>query len=731
MKRWLAPEGRATEAAALAVIALVAFGVAVLADGGRLNPPNYLDPWIYTASMWNSDFMYHFYGATYYPSRVPWILPGYLLNLVFSHEAAFYIQHTAFALAGALAAWYLIRSFYGRTAALVVFALVSTSLLFYVSHSTDYPDGAQITFVLLGAAAGLTAAQARRRALRLGMAGFFLAAALGTNLFTGVYVLGVVLCYLLVRFPRPGRRTLLEVVIDAVPAIGGAALLLVACGSFAKSKGAEFLFFMPQWRALQAIDTTDYKLPASTWAGHEPRILIPCALIILVGVLGWPRRRNWADPTTRFAFGSWLFLTGLTVPIYLWEFVGAGNIVQTYYYFTVFTSVFALNLGTAVHLALGRWGPSEQRIGLVAGAAVAGAAPTVLIYAAGGDGLVGTTGMWISAALFGVTVLGAIVLVRRPTRHRLLVSTALIVTLAFTVNFASAASLTTKAGFTANRDAGGYFAIAGRLLDFMRSNHLQDTPPAFWSRIEPIQTQAGLQSLYLWEYTATNFNMPVVDSTFRSRIAALNPRVIVLICARADCNGGPAALTRAGYDIHERAHTLLASGRFRFWIRAFDIRPPQASYYSGRASAPVVLRPGRPYLTWTFQAGIPRDWRSAAKATFVPSVEGLLVTPGPKPWDYTLASPTLDLQPGRYRVVLSGRVLKGGLDLGILDLGTNQWLAQGYYWYGQRVRTGYGMQATAVIKKRSRVEIVLSNWMPTTGPLAWQVERIHLYGPEG
>jgi hypothetical protein len=226
-----------------------------------IDPPNYLDPWIYTALFVNFKFIYHVFGWTYYPSRLPWIIPGIVVHSVLPPVAAFFILHAIFFFAAGLFAYLLVRHFAGATLALATYGVLLVSPLFYDAYSNDYPDGALLTYLLGGAYFGLTAADSRRPWVRAIWSGFFLACALGTNLFAGVVIASLLLLYAVVRVNRAWLRSVAPR--DLGFGALGAFVLLAICGTFSKVNGGEFLFFMPSIRALLELDTQSAPTPDS------------------------------------------------------------------------------------------------------------------------------------------------------------------------------------------------------------------------------------------------------------------------------------------------------------------------------------------------------------------------------------------------------------------------------------------------------------------------------------
>jgi len=83
----------------------------------------------------------------------------------------------------------------------------------------------------------------------------------------------------------------------------------------------------------------------------------------------------------------------------------------------------------------------------------------------------------------------------------------------------------------------------------------------------------SVQSLYYFSNTQIALSMPRIDDAFRSRFAAVQPRQLVLLCADESCEGGGAALSRAGYAPRLRVRRLLKSGAVKIWVKIYDVRP--------------------------------------------------------------------------------------------------------------------------------------------------------------
>lgn len=577
-------DGRVRESAVLVVMTLLAVASYDMADTARFNAPNATDPWIYTGAMWNFDFLYRFFDQTYYLSRLPWIIPGYALNRVLSPQESFYVLHFVFALTAAGSGFLIARRVYGRTAAFAAFGALITSVLFYDSYSTDYPDGAQITFLLVALAFAVFSYGGARSRAKLGAAGFFTAAAVCTNLFAGLLVGGLLLLYLL--FVVTGFGLVVRPrLVDAVCFVFGAALLVLACGSFAHAHGGPFLFFRPSLDAISSISTASSKPADNAWVGVEPRLLVPPFLLAFVAV-SW-RRGGWRrDAGVRLAAGSFVFLGVVSLVLAVWEFAGAGDFLFLTPYFRLLTVGFVLCTAAGVALLAKRAGLDRDNGWVVAAALalVAGGAPTLVIY---GDARVGYTGrpaMLIVALLMGLTLAAAALLRVAPARRRRIAVVLVSALAIFSSNLAVAASsstvgstaatVSTAAGSVVNYQAEGPAAmdVASGFIRFMKVNGLEERRPAFWfAGRDGASVANGLTSLYLYGYWTVAKTLPAINTAFRQRLRQLAPRTLILLCERRDCAGAQHMLREGGYRVRLLAADELSAPPLEVHVRAYDL----------------------------------------------------------------------------------------------------------------------------------------------------------------
>lgn len=548
-----------------------------LIDVQIYSEPWSIDPWLYTSLMANFDFAYQFFGGTYYAARLPLIIPGVFLNHYLSPEDAYVVLHLAFFLAGGLFMYLSIRSLFGAKTAVFLYPVVLTNAIYVDSHTWDYFDGAVITFL----AAGIYFAAASFRAtspVRPTLAGFFLAAAVATNLFAGLHVMTVLLSYVLARAVVERQRALRGIVLNLMWFVAGAVGLLAGCGWFAASNGGDFLFLENAIRALDNLSTAQYKLPTYDWMKDEPRLMVP-VFVSLGAVLAWFRKPGAA----RSPLAAFLLIGGGATYLLLavWEFAFSGTFLQLFYYFdTLYPFVFIGLAATVFYLLAERRASLWFLTGVGTGA---GAAPLIVIYGFDLTRLVGSAGVKVTlVAMVGTLLaLSAVLFTARGARALPTVGVLVAVLAAFTVNYGSAANNMTHQQFeTATSvlaDADDTFAIGAQLMSFTERHELETSLPGMWYEATADSALIGLQSLYFFAYSYLNLKMPEIDEDFRQRTEIIAPKNVVLLCTEPTCRQGPHAMRRAGYRIRRIAAERLDAGSKSIWVQAYALESPTPS----------------------------------------------------------------------------------------------------------------------------------------------------------
>jgi hypothetical protein len=729
-------------AARFEVVAVFAVTAAVgllywLIHAAALNTPGYLDPWIYYALFQNFDYLYHAFYSAYYTSRLPWIIPGEAAHAALPSAAAFFVLHITFILAAGAAVYAALRRFFGRAIALSGYGALLLNVIFYNSHSDDYPDGPQITYVMLSMSTALLATRSRRPGALMFASGFFALAAVGTNLFDVFFLAAAAIAYVAAITPRP--QYVARLIRDLVAFAGGALALLVLVGSYAKHHGGEFLFFMPSVRTAQTLSTKNWRIPGHAWMLSEPRLLATVLLVAVGAVVLLPSIRDWKrDQPLRVAVGLTASLAVATFVLCIWEFVFHGIAVfDIPYYFSVFTPLLILTAGSIAGIAVHRTALAENgRRAYAVAAIVAAGLPVWLIYGRDVDGLIGRTGFYVCVGLMALTTAVSVAFRLGPARLAPVAAVALAALTFFSLNFSAAASFDSARFHAADSGSSSYagrFAamhMTDQLIRFMRRSGLQPTgpysaPTNFWFDAASDPAVNSIQSAYLYGWTAAGFDLPRIDATMKSVLRARQPTTLVLLC-RAECGAGVSALKREGYEPRLRAATELAWGSERFSARAYTLRrfaalTPEKRFYAGSAS-PLLKPAGTLVRRWQLRSRS-AGWQGPALETLQP--DGTVTTTSHK-WNYEAVSPSLTLPEGTYRVLLDGRVLGGGMDVGVLNLEKNVWISQRFYWRGQRYMSGRWMAAPFSLDGSTRIEIVLSNWVPVDQASKWRLGELRL-----
>lgn len=545
------------------------YGIAALAywwtRAPLYNPSGTIDPWLYTALFVNFDNTYEHFGATYYASRLPWIMPGRILHSTLPVDVAYWALH-AIAFSGGVAALFeLVRRYLGLAAAVVGGATLALSPMYWNAHYWDYIDGGTLTYLLGGLCFGLPLVGGRLRAASLSIAGVFFAAAVTTNLFVGLVALIYPVLYVFVQ-PATGLRQRCVLALKDVSAFFvGAATLVVVLGFHSRSNGGSFLYFEPQLDVIRSGVVGAYKVPGYEWLRSEPRLLVPAFLVAVSAPLLALGRRQ---APFRFGAGSVAGLTLLTTIIYGWEFFAGGSVLEYTYYFSYFAISIALAMASLaaliVSLARSHW---EAKTGVAAVAMLSAVAVLGLIYHTDREEWTGWTGMKISIALMAVTavlVVGAIA--TRAARVGAVAAVVAAGAVASASHFAINSSTGTFiSSVTAPNNRSLYHAALDNVEFVNRSTPEGEPLPAFWYPAANRPDFASIQSMYYYGYTALAFELPSVTRAMRERLDLWKPQRIEMLCETRECAGGTAALRRAGYPYAEESARLISRGRIRLW----------------------------------------------------------------------------------------------------------------------------------------------------------------------
>ena len=566
----------AIDAVVLAVLTAAAAVVYVWTKAPLYNPLGTIDPWLYTALWTNFDQIYESFSRTYYVSRVPWIVPGYVLNGIFDARTAFVVLHTTYFLGGGILFYVLCRRWLGVVPAAAGYVALIGSQMYFNAHRWDYQEGAVLTYMIGAYAFSLVRTQSPLlRPASLALGGFFAAAMVTTRIIDIVYLVGLPLLYFAVAANMSRVARLKQFAWDLAAFAAGAAGLLVACGLFAKSHGEEFLYFMPQVRVVRETSGSYNQIPVDQWLPFAPYFWVPLfAVVFAAVVLAVGPKRDRVARRMLLASAAWLTLT--FVPFALWQFLGDGWLFNIGYYFSSFLVPTLLCLTAAASVLVGAQSFSRRSILIGIACAVAVLGPLAWIYRSDSGLRVAATGYRDDSYIATFIVMGVALLLAvlaRVPRLRA-IGAAAVVAGFLAVAYGVDASLATLSNGTSDPRTGGLYDVGDKMIGHLRANGYERELPRFWYDGSDVASGIGsIQSLYYYAFTFIATEMPAVNETFRSRMAAWRPGRIVLLCAEPRCKGAATALGRAGYKPWLQSQAVLASDGVRVWIKIYKVDP--------------------------------------------------------------------------------------------------------------------------------------------------------------
>jgi hypothetical protein len=567
----------AVDGGVLGILTAAVVAAYVWTKAPTFNPVPSVDPWLYTALWTNYVQIQTAFSATYYTSRLPWIVPGYLLNKVVDPSTAYYMIHVLFFLSGGLLLYVMCRRYFGRIAAACAYVGLIGDQLYFNAHRWDYVDGAILTFLLASFAFAIPKRRTTRiRAASLVLSGFFSAAVVTTRLGDALYLIGLPLVYWAVMRDQDKRFRLRRIAFDLAWYAGGALTLLICGGIFATRHDARFLFFVPQVQFLLH-SSGGFKLPIHVWFPIEPYFFVPIFATVLGMLVLVSGRPSWeAAQRLLMAATAWSGATFVLVAI--WEFAGGGWAFETPYYFStlLLPSIFCLAGSIAGLLSSATTQPwlGRAAIGIVTATVIG---PLLWIYRS--DLLERTAnGVWRGAYLTLIVIMivallvTVIALIGRSVSARVLA-----VGLAFLAfSFGIDASQGTWQFARSDPNAGATYRLGQKMIHFLHTNGFRVELPRFWYDAYDMTyggLYSSLQSLYYYSYDFVGQHLPTIDADFRLRMGVFRPSRLVLLCSDPTCQGAPAALARAGFRSREIVHRRLNYDSVYVWIVIRSIQP--------------------------------------------------------------------------------------------------------------------------------------------------------------
>jgi hypothetical protein len=244
-------------------VALLPALVLLRQDNAIFAPPHNIDNWLYFGYFRHLAEFKMTYRATYYGSRLAWVLPGWAIHSLFAPLLASFVLHLTVHITASLSLFEILRRTVALRAAFLAALVFSFSPQLWAATGWDYTDGAGIAYCLLAMALATGTAERRPSALLLALAGAAFAGMIYTNLFwialapaVGVYCLALQWAWRAAAFWRNALRTALWM------AAGAAALTGALCVVNHSLDGL-WWFYEPSVRAARDL----YKMPNPWFRG--------------------------------------------------------------------------------------------------------------------------------------------------------------------------------------------------------------------------------------------------------------------------------------------------------------------------------------------------------------------------------------------------------------------------------------------------------------------------------
>jgi hypothetical protein len=133
-----------------------------------------------------------------------------------------------------------------------------------------------------------------------------------------------------------------------------------------------------------------------------------------------------------------------------------------------------------------------------------------------------------------------------------------------------------------------------------------------------------------------------------------------------------------------------------------------------------------PLVQWAFGYKVPRDWYTTPGVVTrrVRSADGSSVLTNHDQYG-SVFNRLIRLPAGEYLLTLRGKILAGGLSLGVEDRRLEKWISQRFYWRGQS--QGNGIMGVRFHLSHTRtVRLAVTNWGVSPVTSSWLIQGISL-----
>jgi hypothetical protein len=690
-------------------LALLPWLVLAVVSAWIYNPLNGIDYWIYFGYFLNYPrYVAELFPNRYYGSRLPWVLPGYLLHLFLNPKTARYILHLSFYYAALFSLYGLLRRSVGARVALLTAVLFGTHSFVLAAIGWDYVDGAGITYDLLALLCISVAVAAPHPRYWILASGAAAAAMFYCNAFLISFVPFLPAFYLYQQHQGLSQDTLRIALRFALWFTCGALLVTVFLGAVNYRVGGSFWFYGPSLRFVVASSSkpNEFFIPGWSWTAAANWLALPlttalgstfCVLLSLI-------RRTFAKRDLRLFFLlQFLASSGIFI---VWHIAG-GLGLEAYYYTSYLLPSAFLAIGCMFTLHFERWQAWSYWLFL--------AVVTLALVASLALGPIGVITQvrrigWVWMSIGAGICFALNAYLRNRWQFSLLILCGLWMCQASFGQFDSKESAQRAAELSR-------VAESAKLV----GEHTREDPLRFWyDAAEPLGSEFNaINSTFLWRWAPEaiiNRNLTAIAPE-----SSLQPGVEGVILSSRD--DALQQANRALNEMHLQARTF-GTGKIdrdgvRYQLLFFRVEPfgtaglevPLQLVETPGAAKQLELSPASdaapfPAKRWVW------CWypRTDGKLEIRPN--GVHVTTHAGRFSYSAQYPAFKaVKSGYYRFVLEFEDLKGGFQFGGLSADSSHWVVPERA--VQRTRRGNGTRtAYASLAAGEQVVLMVCNYIP-------------------
>lgn len=259
-------------------------------------PSSFIDSYVYLGYFRNFSQHVMAFGDTYYGTRLPFIIPGYICYNIFPPLVANYVLHLGFYYMAIFSLYFIVRITVNRRAALLAALFMGFYPYFLAATGWDYVDGAGIGYFLLTVLLLTLVARSprvnqpenqnhyssarlsKKGGLLLFLAGTSVAAMIYTNTFLFIMAPSLVLYYLVLTQPRSWNLLLKSGLVVVYSVI----LTTLLLGAVNVAAGGSFLFFIPSILVAGSllIGSNPWLITGYTWLLQVPFMVFPSFIFL-------------------------------------------------------------------------------------------------------------------------------------------------------------------------------------------------------------------------------------------------------------------------------------------------------------------------------------------------------------------------------------------------------------------------------------------------------------------